>query len=396
MRFDAGRLLTPLDLGHFLATAWEKRVLALRRGDPAFYRELLDLADVDELLAGATLRPTQIRLVRDGRSADVSTVVAGAGTPDPFVDAERLLRQLREGYTISVLALHRSHPTILALCRSLEDVLRCPVQANLFVTPAEARGLDRHYDTHDVFVLQIQGSKRWRVFAPGLELPLKTQPYRPESGDADAAPIEDTTIEAGDLLYLPRGFPHEARSLDLSVHLTVGIKVITVYQLALHALGAAAESDVRWRRSLPLGAFAPGAEHSTLGAELAALLAGAAQGKSLESGLDRVAAQLALDATPQLRGHLLDLVALDGELDEDAVVRRRGGLSFQLRRGEGGILLLFHGKRLRFGTEESDAILYVAREPRPFRVCAVPGFEEESTRLDFVRRLIREGFLTWL
>jgi hypothetical protein len=396
MRFDAAHLLTPLPLGQFLSTAWEKRVLALRRGDPAFYRDLLDLADVDEILAGTALRATQVRLLRDGQSADVSTVVAGAGSQDPFVDPERLLRRLREGYTISVLALHRSHPTVLALCRSLEDVLRCPVQANLFVTPAEARGLERHYDTHDAFVLQLQGRKHWRVFAPGLELPLKTQPYRSENHNAAATPIEDTTIETGDLLYMPRGFPHEARSLDLSVHLTVGIKVVTLHQLAQHALDAAAESDVRWRRSLPIGAFGPEAQRSALGAELTALLTSAGEGKSLESALDRLGAGLALEATPQLRGHLLDLVALDGGLDDDAVVRRRGGLSFQLRRGEREILLLFHGKRLRFGMDQSDAILYVAREPRPFRVSAVPGFEGESARLEFVRRLIREGFLTWV
>jgi bifunctional lysine-specific demethylase and histidyl-hydroxylase MINA len=395
MRFDVARLLQPLPLERFLATAWQNRALALRRGNPAFYHDLMDLADVDELFTGATLRPTQVRLLRDGKEASAAAAVTGAGTADPFVDAERLLRHLRDGFTVSVLALHRSHPAILGLCRSLEDVFRCPVQANLFVTPAEARGLDRHYDTHDVFVMQLQGSKHWRIFAPVLELPLKTQPFREESHDPQAAPIEDTTLERGDLLYLPRGFPHEARSLDLSVHLTVGLKVITLAELAQHVLGAAAERDPRWRRSLPVGAFGAGFELAHLRAELRSLLEESAEGRSLEVGLDRIAAQLALDATPQLRGHLLDLVALDDELDVDAVIRRRGGLSFQLRRGERELHLLFHGKRLPFALEEAEALLYVAREPRPFRASAVPGFEEESARLDFVRRLIREGFLTW-
>jgi hypothetical protein len=89
------------------------------------------------------------------------------------------------------------------------------------------------------------------------------------------------------------------------------------------------------------------------------------------------------------------LVALDGELDADAVVRRRGGLSFQLRRGDRALELLFHGKRLQFAIEQAEALLFVAREPRPFRASAVPGFEDDEAQLDFVRRLMREGFLTF-
>jgi hypothetical protein len=46
------------------------------------------------------VRPTQIRLLRDGKAADAAAAVTGAGTPDPFVDAERLLRHLRRAATL--------------------------------------------------------------------------------------------------------------------------------------------------------------------------------------------------------------------------------------------------------------------------------------------------------
>ena len=55
------------------------------------------------------------------------------------------------------------------------DDLGHPVQANAYATPAGAQGFAVHHDTHDVFVLQVAGEKRWLVYEPALELPLKDQ-----------------------------------------------------------------------------------------------------------------------------------------------------------------------------------------------------------------------------
>ena len=35
------------------------------------------------------------------------------------------------------------------------------MQINAYITPPENQGFAAHYDTHDVFVLQVSGSKRW-------------------------------------------------------------------------------------------------------------------------------------------------------------------------------------------------------------------------------------------
>ena len=39
-----------------------------------------------------------------------------------------------------------------------------------------------HHDTHDVLCLQVEGEKRWLVYAPVLELPLKHQKYTGRDG----------------------------------------------------------------------------------------------------------------------------------------------------------------------------------------------------------------------
>ena len=69
------------------------------------------------------------------------------------------------------------HPPVARFCRELAAELGHATQCNAYVTPAgDAQGFDFHHDTHDVFVLQVSGRKRWIVHEPVLPLPLPSQP----------------------------------------------------------------------------------------------------------------------------------------------------------------------------------------------------------------------------
>jgi lysine-specific demethylase/histidyl-hydroxylase NO66 len=78
------------------------------------------------------------------------------------------------------------------------------------LTPAGTQGFAPHYDDIEAFVLQLEGKKRWRVYKP-----LKKQDVLPRFSSnnfsqADVKdPVIDVTLEAGDLLYFPRGWIHQ-------------------------------------------------------------------------------------------------------------------------------------------------------------------------------------------
>ncbi len=116
-----------------------------------------------------------------------------------------------------------------------------PVQVNAYLSPVETKGLDLHFDYHDVIVVQLAGSKRWRVWEPiertrrpaksGAAIPL---PQFDELG----TPLVDLVMHAGDCLALPRGFPHAAETVDdESVHLTIGIMALTWERMLRNAIG---------------------------------------------------------------------------------------------------------------------------------------------------------------
>jgi ribosomal protein L16 Arg81 hydroxylase len=123
---------------------------------------------------------------------------------------------------------------------------------NAYLIPPGQKGLATHYDTHDVFVLQIAGTKHWRLFEETVHLPLEGQRMRPRT-EPQTDPTEFDLL-AGDPLYLPRGFAHDAVAVDsMSLHLTVGVRPIIWAFVILTAVEAAIEQEPRFRESLPLG-----------------------------------------------------------------------------------------------------------------------------------------------
>jgi hypothetical protein len=149
-------------------------------------------------------------------------------------------------------------PPVIEFAAALGSDLGHPVQVNAYVTPPSSRGFSAHYDVHDVFVLQLSGTKRWVIHAPVLDAPLRSQPWGDRSQAVASAarttePLIETVLEPGDALYLPRGFLHAAQSLgQTSAHLTVGVHPVTRYAL-VEALLSGAADEAELRTSLPVG-----------------------------------------------------------------------------------------------------------------------------------------------
>ena len=249
----------------FAQTYWGSEPLLSRAADlPAPFSDLFSNDAVDELVSERGLRTPFLRMAKDGTTLPERSFTSGggigAGITDQLSD-DRLLRHFAEGSTMVLQGLHRTWQPVLAFSQDLAADLGHPVQVNAYVTPAQNTGFNDHYDVHDVFVLQVEGRKQWRIRPPVHPLPLRDQPWTDRKATVEQAatrePLIETVLEPGDCLYLPRGFLHSATALGgVSTHLTIGIHPWTRQHLAeevLHVALARAAEDVALRRSLPLG-----------------------------------------------------------------------------------------------------------------------------------------------
>jgi Cupin superfamily protein len=290
-----------------------------------------------------------------------------------------VLAEWERGATIVLQGLHLTRPSVGAFCRSLEETLGHPAQANAYYTPRSAQGLPVHHDTHDVFVLQISGEKRWLVYEPVHELPLKNQRYSAELG-APGEAVEDRVLKAGDTLYLPRGWLHEALTSDTdSLHLTVGVNVVTwldAFKAAVDDLG----DEVAFRRSWQTG----NGVDELLGLLRERLRPGEVERRARER-LIRTRRPLREDQFAQLR-------ALE-RLDVDTELERRPTVLAELVDQAGSVALVFEGREVAFPDHVRAELAAVAAADGPFTASALPGTLDDPGRLVLVRRLVREGFL---
>jgi JmjC domain len=272
--------------------------------------------------------------------------------------------------------LHLNWMPLARFCRALEAELGHPAQANAYYTPRRSQGFAVHHDTHDVFVLQVAGEKHWRVYDPLLELPLKRQRYSKSLGE-HGPPVLELTLHAGDTLYLPRGWLHDALTSETdSLHVTVGVNLHTWVD-ALRAALEESEQDVEFRRSVDEDA-APEDD----------LLERLAERLGPDEVARRARARFVDSRRPILDGQIEEVRTLDS-LGVETPLERRATVIADLE----GTTLSFEGKRVAFPKHAREQLEAIFAADEPFTAAELPGGLDDESRLVLVRRLIREGFL---
>jgi lysine-specific demethylase/histidyl-hydroxylase NO66 len=358
----------------FLASYWGQRPIVRRGQSPDGFADYLTLADVDELVTAAGLRTPEFRLIKDGTPLPVpsyTTTPQISGIPiNGLGDTRRVLAAIDDGATLVLQGMHRYRNALRRLCRDLEIELGCPCQVNAYFTPPGARGLAVHSDTHDVFVLQCFGRKRWEIHAPDG--------------------VWDLVLDPGDALYMPKGTLHAATAQDeLSGHLTIGL-VADPMRSVVAGVVETVLADTRFGSRLPTGwqheprllAEAISDNLEELSARLEKVDVAAVAERRLERFMTR--------RPSSLSGSLVDLTRL-GALSLESTVRRRAGAIVSMQVDGDRLVLWLGDRRLSMPERVRPSVQFIA-DGDMHTVREIPGLDE-SGRLVLVRRLVREGLL---
>jgi ribosomal protein L16 Arg81 hydroxylase len=394
---------TGLSVEDFARDYWARRPLrrsAAELGGRGF-ADLLDEAAVDELVSRRGLRTPFLRMAKEGNVIQPRRFTrsggAGASIADQAAD-DKILDLLADGATLVLQALHRTWPPLVAFSTRLSDELGHPTQINAYVTPPQSQGFAAHYDTHDVFVLQVTGRKCWQIHEPVVPDPLADQPW--ESVRAEVAaraaetPLIDTELAPGDSLYLPRGFLHSAVAQgELSIHLTVGVHPITRANI-VNELLRAAKTRPQLRTSLPAGVDLadPDALAPDLRATVQSLL------EMLEDGGDhltatmaaRIGANLAADTRPEPIAPLAQAAAA-GSLTPATSLRLRGGLRATLSAADGKVTVGVMDKTVSMPGNTESAVKWVLTGTE-FTPAQLPGLDARE-QMVLARQLLRDAIV---
>jgi ribosomal protein L16 Arg81 hydroxylase len=380
-------LIQPVTPDLFFEEYWERRPLTLCRNSPELYDALLSLDEIDRVLTTLDLRYPNVILKNAARdiAPEEYTVAGGA------LDVASLYRLFGAGSTVTLAYMDTVIPSLTTLCRGLEAAFSHPFQANVYLTPPGNQGAKVHYDTHDVFVLQVAGSKRWVTYGAPVGLPLKNQHFESASHRIGEPELQ-FELAAGDAAYIPRGHLHEAIATDsVSLHVTVGILAYTWTDLLLESVADACLNDVEFRKALPPGFARDGAAELQAREIFGRLLRHLAERASPERMVDRFVDEFLASCPPLLRGQMTQLAAAE-HIGIDTMLEARPHLIARVQTDPQSVSVRHFGRKLTFPRHAEPAVRFALSQQR-FAIRDLPGDLDDPGKLTLARRLIREGLL---
>ncbi len=173
---------------------------------------------VHRLLERGALAPPRVKVARDGRQLHAADHPRWRWASDGRLDHALLDELLDEGWTVVLQGLDRHDLGLTELAAWCERVIGWRVNINGYLSRGDGSAFGPHWDGHDGLVVQLAGSKRWAVHQP-----VGPAPNRRAFDDAiDPRVAWDGVVRPGDVLELPRGWGHDARTaVATSFHLTI-------------------------------------------------------------------------------------------------------------------------------------------------------------------------------
>jgi lysine-specific demethylase/histidyl-hydroxylase NO66 len=388
-RFSLAWLLDPLTVDDFLGEIWGTTHHHIRRDRPDYLDSLAEDADsVDDLLALFRPHLSLVSLVRETERKDQYVYRLADGG----FDAAGIGRDFADGYTIVLENVQRFARAIAALSHFIEVELNFATQVNAYFTPPESQGFAAHSDDHDALIVQLQGSKIWHIYEGADVAPHEMWRHEAMSTAGLPAPV-DVRLQAGDVLYVPRGRVHAAESTsDLSVHLTIGVHAPTLFMLATRALNALNNSDDRIHTQLPPRFLSDPEVRSGLGNLVRGITEALEQPEVIADGLDSLEADLVRRGQCKpLGAGISDAVAID---DQTRVVKYQPLYSRVTEKSD-AVALHFAQSVVNVTADHKSALQFLAKSTAPFRIRDLPELSEVQ-RLELARTLILQGFLTRL
>jgi len=211
-------VIHPVKTERFFSELWEKKPLLVKRHTPDYNKGWFTTAEFDKILRqdniqwGVNLDATSF--IDDKRETHNLSGKAHAPVVWDMYQA---------GCSMRLLNPQTYSRNVWKVLSVLQEYFGCCVGANVYLTPPGTQGFAPHYDDIEAFIIQLEGKKHWRLYNPRNEEEVLPQTSSTNFSASDVGePILDVELEAGDMLYFPRGTIHQGNATDQhSLHITM-------------------------------------------------------------------------------------------------------------------------------------------------------------------------------
>uniref|UniRef100_A0ACB8FHH8 Uncharacterized protein n=1 Tax=Sphaerodactylus townsendi TaxID=933632 RepID=A0ACB8FHH8_9SAUR len=190
-------LIFPIKQEEFFRDYWEQKPLLLKRENPSvesYYQSLFQLTDLKSLVSQGLYYGRDINVCKyvNGRKK-----IFNKGGQVSYAQLKKEFDQKKA--TVQFHQPQRFKDELWRIQEKLECFFGSLVGSNVYITPPGSQGLPPHYDDVEVFILQLEGKKHWRLYQPTVNL---AQEYNVEPEDKIGTPTHDFLLKAGLVEYL--------------------------------------------------------------------------------------------------------------------------------------------------------------------------------------------------
>jgi 50S ribosomal protein L16 3-hydroxylase len=233
-------LLGGLSPEQFMRRHWQKKPLLIRQAIPG----MKPLIERSPLLAMVESEEVESRLiVRQGAQW---TLKKGP------MDRKRLPSLKTSNWTVLVQGVDLHHDAVHSLLQQFRFVPDARLDDLMISFATEGGGVGPHFDSYDVFLLQAQGQRKWRIGKPPR---YELQEGVPLKILKDFKPEAEFVLNPGDMLYLPPGYAHDGVAVGECMTYSVGFRVPRSAELASELLMGLSEEMAEAQGSVSDGLY---------------------------------------------------------------------------------------------------------------------------------------------
>jgi ribosomal protein L16 Arg81 hydroxylase len=252
-------LLAPISPERFLAEHLDRQPLHIR-GTPGKFAGVLSWRQINRLLDMTHIwTGSSLKLVMDSQAVPPEQFCIRAtsrdGAPVLQPDAKLVQDWVARGASVVMNDVDSLTPGMASVSSVLEAAGLGKCQANVYISWRSHKAFRTHYDTHDVWAVQVEGEKDWNIWEGRADHPIPHPAFRgqPQAhhDQARGKLRQVVRMQPGDLLYLPRGWYHDALAeAPASVHIAYGVHAPLGMDL-VNILAERVLYDQEFRRPLP-------------------------------------------------------------------------------------------------------------------------------------------------
>ncbi len=134
---------------------------------------------------------------------------------------KKLPAKSKKNWTVLIQGLNLHIPQANQLLEQFRFVPDARLDDVMMSFASDGGGVGPHFDSYDVFLLQMHGKRQWRI---GAQQDLSLRDDLPLKILSDFQPTEEFVLEPGDMLYLPPHYAHDGVAIGPCATLSIGFR----------------------------------------------------------------------------------------------------------------------------------------------------------------------------